>query len=228
MKTVITLIFVACSTFFAHAQTFLASLQQQYKGMGKVLVIQTKEIDDLVNGVLRNNDKRGSSPTVKVVTPNPIPSEKNKTNKVEVKTTGSGTVTDKTHLSVKINEREKESGNSRETKKIESRKEEAGESPIVDTSKKVMRRSYKVSGYRVQAFAGGNTRVDRQQAQQIGEAIKRKYPDLPVYVHFYSPRWICRIGNFRSYQEAKEVLKGVRDMGYRSATIVKGMITVQY
>lgn len=100
--------------------------------------------------------------------------------------------------------------------------------PTVDMRKKVMRSSYKVTGYRVQAFAGGNTRADKMKAQQIGNNIKMKYPDVPVYVHFYSPRWICRVGNFRSYEQARWMLKAVKEMGYRSAIIVKGKITVQY
>ncbi|EFC74588.1 sporulation and cell division repeat protein [Segatella buccae D17] len=93
--------------------------------------------------------------------------------------------------------------------------------------KKVMRGSYKVTGYRVQAYAGGNSRNDRQKAEQIGNAIKMKYPTQPVYVHFYSPRWICRVGNFRSYEEAARMLEQVRAMGYKSAIVVKGKITVQ-
>src|SRR3712207_9310542 len=81
--------------------------------------------------------------------------------------------------------------------------------------KKIMRRSYKVTGYRVQAFAGGNSRQDRIKAEQIGSKIKMKYPDEPVYVHFYSPRWICRIGNYRSFEEANRMLQRVKAMGYR-------------
>ena len=100
--------------------------------------------------------------------------------------------------------------------------------PTVDMSKKVMRNSHKISGYRVQAFAGGNTRDDKQRAQQIGNAIKMKHPDQPVYVHFYSPRWICRVGNYRTYGEAQKMLNSLRAMGYKGATIVKGTITVQY
>jgi hypothetical protein len=64
--------------------------------------------------------------------------------------------------------------------------------------KKVMRKSYKVTGYRVQAFAGGNSRNDRLKAEQTGNQLKVHFPEQPVYVHFYSPRWICRMGNFRS------------------------------
>ena len=100
--------------------------------------------------------------------------------------------------------------------------------PTVDMRKKVMARSYKVNGYRVQAFAGGNSRADRQKAQNIGDAIKTRFPEQPVYVHFYSPRWICRVGNYRTYEEAHAMLLELKKMGYQQATIVKGKISVQY
>ena len=97
----------------------------------------------------------------------------------------------------------------------------------VDMHKKVMK-GYKVNGYRVQVFAGGNSRNDRVKAERAGENIKSAFPDEPIYVHFYSPRWICRMGNYRTYEEAHEVLRRVKQLGYDSAIIVKGKITVQY
>ena len=101
----------------------------------------------------------------------------------------------------------------------------ASEAPV-DNTKKMIRGGVKVHGYRVQAYAGGNSRKDRQQAEQIGNNIKAAYPDVPVYVHFYSPRWICRVGNYRSYEEAHQMLLSLRKMGFSQATIVKGKITV--
>ena len=92
----------------------------------------------------------------------------------------------------------------------------------------MIKNGYKVTGYRVQVFAGGNSRYDRLKAEKTGSEIKSLFPDVPVYVHFYSPRWICRMGNYRTYEEAHEILKRVKDMGYQSAIIVKGKITVQY
>ena len=106
--------------------------------------------------------------------------------------------------------------------------ESGADTPVIDTSKKVMRGAYKVNGYRVQAFAGGNTRRDRLQAERIGNEIKTLFPMQPVYVHFYSPRWICRVGNFRTYEEAHQMLTELRKLGYKQALIVKGKITVQY
>ena len=88
--------------------------------------------------------------------------------------------------------------------------------------------SYKVNGYRVQVFAGGNSRVDRQKAENIGNKLKMEFPTEPIYVHFYSPRWICRMGNYRSYEEANKMLKQIQRMGYKQACLVQGKITIQY
>ncbi len=88
------------------------------------------------------------------------------------------------------------------------------------------RHGYKTTGYRVQAFAGGNTRRDRQRAEQTGNAMRQLFPGEDVYVRFYSPRWVCRVGNYRTYEEAHEKMVIIRKMGYESATIVKGKIIV--
>lgn len=92
----------------------------------------------------------------------------------------------------------------------------------------IVKKTYKTNGYRVQVFAGGNSRDDRQKANRTGNTIKINFPDEPVYVHFYSPRWICRVGNYRSYEEAHQMLIAVKQLGYEQATIVKGKITVQF
>ena len=96
------------------------------------------------------------------------------------------------------------------------------------SSQKMIRNGHKITGYRVQAFAGGNSRKDRQQAEQTRNSIKSHFPNVPVYVHFYSPRWICRVGNYRTYEEAHQMLVSLRELGFDQATIVKGKITVAY
>ena len=96
------------------------------------------------------------------------------------------------------------------------------------STQKMIRGGHKVMGYRVQAFAGGNSRKDRQKAEQTRNSIKSHYPNVPVYVHFYSPRWICRVGNYRTYEEAHQMLVSLRELGFDQATIVKGKITVAY
>ena len=191
----------------AGAQSCVDGLRAKNMGQGTVTVTQSPEIDELVNNarLLRTQPATPKKETVK----RPVqPVQDNAAHKAEAKKTP---VT-KTHA--------------------EHKAEPAGsatdELPVVDTSKKVMRGGKKITGYRVQAYSGGNSRADRQKAESIGNAIKQRFPDLPVYVHFYSPRWICRVGNFRTYQEANEVLAEIKDMGYRQACIVKGKITVAY
>ena len=112
-----------------------------------------------------------------------------------------------------------------ETKPLEQIQDTVGVQ--IDTNRKVMINGYKVDGFRVQAFAGGNQRKDREKAEQVGNTIKASYPQTPVYVHFYSPRWVCRVGNYRTYEEANEMLKSIRKLGISGASIVKGKITVQ-
>ena len=104
---------------------------------------------------------------------------------------------------------------------------ESSDPSMVDTSPKMIRNGYKVNGYRIQVFQGGNTRADRTKAQQVGNNVKALYPEQPVYVHFYSPRWTCRMGNFRTYEEASVILQGLKNAGFQQATILKGKITVQ-
>lgn len=113
-----------------------------------------------------------------------------------------------------------------ETPPKDERHDTTTDSVTVDSRRKVLRGGVKINGYRVQAFAGGNQRKDRKKAEQVGNTIKAHYPDTPIYVHFYSPRWICRVGNFRTYEEAHEMLRNIRNLGISGASIVKGKIIV--
>ena len=180
------------------AQTFTQRLQKNTAGEGTVTVTHSQDIDQLVNGTKDNGTK--DSGTKDNSTTSTVA-----TAKTTKPGTGRDTVSHVTHP--------------RDT------------AEPVDTAahnKKVMRGGYKTSGYRVQVFAGGNQRKDRQQATRIGNEIKSLYPNLPVYVHFYSPRWICRIGNFRTYEEAHQVMTSIRKMGYNAATVIKDKITVYH
>lgn len=252
MKRFVTVfVSVLCIVMTAHAQTYTEHVQQQQHGKGTVTITQSKEIDDIVNGKTTDRNEKTTTPLVKPdatttgkktqqpqTTVRPQQPDSNKTSKKE---------TEKVVREPEKANREKANETPKEeTKKINEEPRKAEETkntevtrtpqsddsefsiPTVDMRKKVMRNSYKITGYRVQAFAGGNTRNDKNRAQQIGNTIKMKFPDEPVYVHFYSPRWICRVGNFRTLAEAERMLKEVKAMGYSSATIVKGKISVMY
>ena len=185
----------------ADAQSsFTQRLQQSKNGEGKITVTQDKAIDELVNG-----------PVVTAPT-------RTKTTTTQQKPTET---------------QQKATEKPAEKKELEPKAVavEHHDTTTIDTpeemQKKIMK-GVKVAGYRVQVFAGGNTRNDRMKAERIGSEIKSLFPGVPVYVHFYSPRWICRMGNYRTYEEAHAVLERVKNNGYQSAIIVKGKITVQY
>ena len=181
------------------AQTFLDRLKKPAKDKAVVTVTQDAAIDKLVNGDITA-----------------------KTTVVNKKEHAASTKKESAHSA----STKKESAHSASTTTTPPASSSTIEEP--DMSNKVMKNSYKVMGYRVQAFAGGNKRNDRQAAENVGTAIKRRFPEQPIYVHFYSPRWICRVGNFRTYEEAHAMLVEIREMGYKQASIVKGKISVQY
>ena len=183
----------------AQAQTFLDRLKKPAKDKAVVTVTQDAAIDKLVNGDITA-----------------------KTTVVNKKEHAASTKKESAHSA----STKKESAHSASTTTTPPASSSTIEEP--DMSNKVMKNSYKVMGYRVQAFAGGNKRNDRQAAENVGNAIKRRFPEQPIYVHFYSPRWICRVGNFRTYEEAHAMLVEIREMGYKQASIVKGKISVQY
>ena len=85
----------------------------------------------------------------------------------------------------------------------------------------------KTSGYRVQVFLGGNTREDKQRAQQAANKVKAAFPTQPVYTHFQSPQWYCRVGNFVDYKKADAMRQKIKQLGYPQATVIKCMITVR-
>ena len=68
----------------------------------------------------------------------------------------------------------------------------------------------KAIGYRVQVFAGNNTRASKERANEVDKYIRSHYPDLPVHTEFRNPRWRCTVGDFLYYEEAFETLRKLR------------------
>lgn len=197
MRRLITIIILCIGIFMnADAQTFTQRIQKSIAGQGTVTIHQDSVIEQLVN-----NATLGTKSGTPVKSQTTRPSQTGnaaQTNATSSTSTSTATPSSSTTLIP----------------------------DTADASKKMIRNGYKVTGYRVQAFAGGNSRADRIKAEQTGNNIKAQFADVPVYVHFYSPRWICRVGNYRTYEEAHQMLVSLRKLGYTEATIVKGKITV--
>ena len=85
----------------------------------------------------------------------------------------------------------------------------------------------KARGYRVQVFFGGNQRTDQSKAQQIGTKIQSRYPELRAYVTFESPHWRCRVGDFKTREEASPYVHRLRSTGFcPDAAVVRSEIYI--
>ena len=195
-KIVITLLLIVACTASAYGQTFLEHLQKQQQGQGIVTVTQSKELDNLVNGV---------QPKMKT------DKDSLKKDTIQKEVIKDSIATEKPHRKLVRKERDPNEENT----DVKS-----------DNRMKVMRGTHKVNGYRVQVYSGGNTRADREKAYQARTKAKQTYPSLPAYAHFFSPHWKCLVGNFIDYKEAEKVLKQMKALGFKQAIIVKSKISV--
>ena len=83
----------------------------------------------------------------------------------------------------------------------------------VDTLPLTPSHKVRMSGYRVQVYAGGNSRDAKRRAYQMEGQVRQMFPEQPVYTRFVSPRWICHVGDFKTREEALELLSDMRKTG---------------
>ena len=161
-----TLTLALCITTTAGAQSFTQHLQEKKQAKGSVTVTQSKEIEDLVNKADVSAAKQEQQHVTKKPTEHADSSKtrheaqtphKNETLKHEPDSAKHHDADPAKHHDAKEHHEAQPPKEKHEQTQPETKTEE----PYVDTSKKVMRRSYKVNGYRVQVFAGGNSRADR-------------------------------------------------------------------
>ena len=206
MKRLVTiwLLCAGCIVAASAQTTFTQRLQEEKQGEGKVTITQDKAIDELVNGpqtAVSNQTTQSAQSTQSTQSPQ------------QQKTT---------------EQQQKPDSGTTQRPVVAEKGQQSDSTTIDDGRKKIMKGGHKINGYRVQVYAGGNSRDARIKAERIGREINSLFPGEPVYVHFYSPRWICRMGNYRTYEEAHQQLRAVKNLGYSSAIIVKGKITVPY
>jgi hypothetical protein len=85
----------------------------------------------------------------------------------------------------------------------------------------------KARGFRVQVYAGNNSRVARNEANRIAGKIKETFPEMPVYTYFQPPRWLCRVGDFKSIEEAHVAMRQLRASGeFKEVAIVREQINI--
>ncbi len=86
----------------------------------------------------------------------------------------------------------------------------------------------KAVGYRVQVYAGNNTRASKERANEVDKYLRSRYPDLSVHTEFRNPRWRCTVGDFLNYEEAFETLRKLKkETPYKGIIILRNQeITV--
>jgi len=232
------------SLIISPAQTFTQQVQQSRAGQGKVTIHQDASIDALVNGTkksttsapVRQPDKVTPATKTSASTVKQTEQAKKKEQSTRQETHQAQSVRQEqaarqeAHQAQSVRQEQtarteqpaRQETHSEQPVRHETQTEKVAETRNDTTSVTPQRRMRKVTGYRIQAFVGAN----RQKAEQTGNALRTLFPDQPVYVSFLQPRWICRMGNFRTYAEAKAKLNDVRQMGYEAAIIVKGKISV--
>ncbi len=84
------------------------------------------------------------------------------------------------------------------------------------------------NGYRIQIYSGGNSRADKQAAERAQMLCKREFPQLSTYVHFISPRWTCRVGNFPTTKSAEKYMEMMRKSGhFKAVSLVRCKIVAR-
>ena len=245
----LTLIIAFATIMSAGAQSFTDNLQRKQQGKGNVSVKQSSEIDALVNGK-KNAPKTKEQLKAEKKAAKKAEREARKrekeARKAEKEARKKGiVVTKETNVipqkpvvvmpalpeeRVVVKKAPDLSQVIRTTTKL-VRRVKIGPDGKPVTHKEVRAVRYKgmkkTAGYRIQVYFGGNKREDKNEAERIGHKVKAAFPDQPVYVHFYSPRWACRIGNFEKREEAEDLLKDMRKAGFRQAVIIECRVNVR-
>lgn len=88
-------------------------------------------------------------------------------------------------------------------------------------------RTLKARGFRVQVYAGNNSRVARNEANNMAVKVRGEFPEMPVYAYFQPPRWLCRVGDFRSIEEADAAMRRLKATGmFKEVSIVREQINI--
>ena len=88
-------------------------------------------------------------------------------------------------------------------------------------------RTLKGRGYRVQVYAGNNSRRARNEALAVSDKVKENFPEMPVYTFFQPPRWLCRVGDFKSIEEAHVAMRQLKATGeFKEVAIVREQIII--
>ncbi len=86
----------------------------------------------------------------------------------------------------------------------------------------------RVSGFRIQIYQGTGSE-GQANAKKMQARARQAFPGFSAYVSLNGPRWVCRIGDFQTNEEAQAFLRRVRSSGIsKTVSIVRSPIFVIY
>lgn len=77
---------------------------------------------------------------------------------------------------------------------------------LLDEAVNGKRELVEIDGYRVQIYSSNQQQTAKGEALELEEKVKQTL-DQSVYVQYLPPFWKVRIGDFRTYEEAREYKK---------------------
>lgn len=197
---------------------------------GSVTVTQSADIDALVNGKnnkANNKDQSKKNKRTEQNKPSNTQTPKKQDLSRAIKLPTATPVVPRTEIKIAAPKPAASSTRTRTVAVVRRRVRHNKGGKRTVMKQKILTGAHKAKGFRIQLYSGGNTRKDREQAEQIGLKAKAVANDQPVYVHFYAPRWMCYMGNFVEYKDAQVILRKLKSNGFDGANIVRTMITVR-
>ena len=74
---------------------------------------------------------------------------------------------------------------------------------------------------------GGEQKMLKARGYNVAAKVKEEFPDMPVYAYFQPPRWLCRVGDFRSIEEADAAMRRLKATGvFKEVSIVREQINI--
>lgn len=175
------------SLAFAQGQTsYTQYLQRQVAGQGRVTIIQDEEIDALVNNMPKEDPREPAATMGKTGSSKSAKSgNHNSSSSAGASSSSAGTPSS-------------------------SSAKQADTTVSVSSKYTGTRTRHKTKGYRIQVYSGTGNSAAKAEAKAMESKIRRAFPELAVYCHFKSPRWVCRVGDFATREEAQRYLTKIR------------------
>ena len=78
---------------------------------------------------------------------------------------------------------------------------------LLDEAKNGKRELVEIDGYRVQVYSSNQQQTAKSEALDLEEKLLKDKISQTIYVQYLPPFWKVRLGDFRTYDEAREYKK---------------------